>query len=306
MYTPSVLNQAEPQYTDRPFAGHLFGTVRAQVVDQERYDKRNGRPPRLSLLAASSEVILGVKGVLAGARQTQSLAHWTWSTEAVRPTGWRDQLRNEFMGGVTIEGVARPRFLEHCKNGCSGALSEERRADLTPRGELVLNTAVVRGSLGTVLRLGRNMPSAVSLDRLPSMLAPKTAMSRTQSDIANKRQQADSARLLLPASAMVDGNAVAARSWWLVFATADLRAVARNAFLEGGFTDGGSSGWSANRQIDARPFLGELGLGAQVNRGHYNAAIHLIHRNPEYRVRNEPDPRGVARFVSLTFARTNF
>lgn len=186
------------------------------------------------------------------------------------------------MGGVTIEGAARPNGWEHCrrKEGCSGESNENRLWDLTPRGELMLGNSMVRSSAGAVMRLGRNMPSAVALDRIPAIL----------------NQFVPSARSARPK----------APKWGLLFATADFRAVAHNAFLEGGFADGGQGGWRSNRQIELRPLLWEVGGGAQVSLGHWNVAVHLIHRAPEYRVKGQPDPSGMARFVNITVGRANF
>lgn len=302
MFTPSDLRAPALQLDDRPFAGFLFLSGRAQRVNQTRYSAIEGKRPLVPMFSFGNDLVLGVKGPSAGAAHTQALAHWTWSSGAVRPTGWRRQLRDELTGGVTLDAAFRTRKMERCfgESGCSGHQEEIRWLDLTPRGELVLATHMLRASLGGVLRAGFRFPSLVSLDRLSSTAnvpADDDAAAAAPAHGPSVQRQAEPA---MRAETEM-------RKWWgLVFLTADARAVGRNAFLEGGFTDRGTQGWASQRGIEREKTIGELGAGAQLGVGRWVFVYHLVHRQSEYRVLGQPRSEGFARYVSFSIMRSNF
>lgn len=306
MFTPSDLRAPALQLDDRPFAGILFASARAQRVNQTRYVTDDGRKTLVPMFAIGNDLVLGVKGPSAGAAHTQALAHWTWSSGAVRPTGWRNQLRDELAAGITLDAAFRTRQMERClgKDGCTGHQDEMRWLDLTPRSELVLASHMVRASVGGVLRAGFRFPSLVSLDRLSS--TANVPADDASDDAA--RAAAPTHGPFVPSPAVATGNAVAEarRCWALVFLTADARAVGRNAFLEGGFADDGPQGWASQRGIEREKTIGELGAGVQVGVGRWVFVYHLVHRQGEYRLIGQPRSGGLARYVSFSIMRTNF
>lgn len=302
MYTPSDLRAASYQTDDRPFAGFLFLSGRAQRINQTRYAKVEGRAPLFPMIALSNEAVVGMKGPRAGAAETQALAHWTWSNGAVRPTGWVNQLRNELVGGYTLEAAARVNWMEACgrtSKECTGYQDENRWLDFTPRSELVVATHMLRASVGGVLRIGYRFPSVVTLDRLSS-----TANIMDDDEDESTSSHGPSVRSESSPERRVEFEP--RKPWGLLFFTGDFRTVGRNAFLEGGFRDQGGGEWGSVRGIARSRFVGEIGGGAQAGVGRWAIAIHVVHRQPEYRVLAQPEPRGVARYASFTVTRANF
>lgn len=89
MFTPSRIDIAEVQHSDRPYAGALFAIHSLRSVDREK---------RMSVTTA---VKLGVMGPLSMADQAQ-----TWVHNAIgytRPEGWGNQVPNDVVINYDLE-----------------------------------------------------------------------------------------------------------------------------------------------------------------------------------------------------------
>lgn len=144
MFTPRDIETRAAQPEDRPFAGLL--AVGASMTRYRDFDSH-----RIS-------VDMGVGGHLSLARETQSLAHWAWTTSAVRPQGWQHQLNP--MLHVQVSSHRAFRWVPPAEHRVWSG-------DLSARTELTGGTVLGRGSLGGVARFGRNLPAWGGLDRIP-------------------------------------------------------------------------------------------------------------------------------------------
>jgi lipid A 3-O-deacylase len=247
MYTPSDIITPELQVNDRPYAGMLLGSVYVN---------------RLRIRAQySTEVQLGVIGPAAKAEDTQSFAHWTWSTVSGKPRGWHNQLGNRVAVGVVNTYMYR--LLEQCRVGkCDGASDEGRWFDVTPRVEGVIGTHMVRATGGALLRLGYRMPDAVGLTRIPTTMAA-----------ADEAQRG---------------------FWFNGFAAFDQRAVLHNTFITGAYPFA-SDRWNDVRRIELRHAVHELSYGGAVGFARGTVVVQVVERSKEY-----APAGGSHRFGSLT------
>jgi lipid A 3-O-deacylase len=245
MYSPVNIVSSDLQTDDQPFAGWLFGTA--------------GLTARKGRWQSSTEFVIGVTGPPSLARNTQSLAHWTWAQGAAKPGGWDHQLKTAVLPGA-MQSYAY-HLIEKCDTtnpaGCSGGANERRQYDLSPRAELVLTMAMVRASGGLVARYGRNIPDSVGA-RIPAT-APQASRSKSQ-------------------------------FFWAVFAAVDARAVGHNAFLSGSYADGGAEGWSQLGRIDPRRFVNERSAGVTFGTGAFAVSVEAVSRSLEWDPIDAPRP----------------
>jgi len=221
-YTPSDLLADTLQPGDRPYAGHLFVSGGWSVTY------------RRTIVA--TELMMGVTGPPSLAREAQSLAHWTWSSNSPKPLGWDHQLKTT----VHVELVNQYLWhaLEACrpKDGsrqCDGTYEENRFFDLSPRAELALGSLMTRVSGGAVARLGYRFPDALNVQRIPVTASGSERTSK--------------------------------QPWGMVFVMADGRLVGHNALLSGSpLVDGAPSGWRELKRIDTKHTLGEWAYGLAV------------------------------------------
>ncbi|WP_439644062.1 lipid A-modifier LpxR family protein [Gemmatimonas sp.] len=271
MYTPDSLADVNPQTLDRPYAGFLFANAGVTTVDAP-----NVRRPGnwIGYTEVSNQLILGVTGRAARAEDTQALAHWTWSTDAHRPLGWRNQLRRSVQVGFLTDLNVRPTAFERCgllaRRVCRGSVDDGRVLDFTPGAEVVTSTHLVRTSLGGVLRFGWNVPETVGMLRIPVSaavgLTTPTKGERLRAWFNQWRPQ-----------------------WAYGFGTWHSRYVPYNMFIEGGLADGGSTGWRTIRQIVPRRTVHEAGYGVAVGNNSMNVRAQYAFRTNEY------DPEGIQR-----------
>lgn len=253
MYTPSTIVDTLPRPDERPYAGFLFGSVAVNTFHPH--------------WQVSSELLAGVIGPASGSEATQSLAHWTWSTNAAKPRGWRNQLRNSLQ--VTLVNTWAWRFpLEWCHRdpACNGSYGEGRRFDITPRAELVTGTHMRRASLGGIVRAGINFPDAIGLARIPTT-APAVTTDRPS-------------------------------HWWVVaFLSGDTRHVFHNALLTGSTADNGDQGWRDIMQIDPERRVNEWSWGGSIGFRLASVTLSINNRSREY-----GGDTGWHRFGSLAFS----
>ncbi|MDZ7630255.1 MAG: lipid A deacylase LpxR family protein [Gemmatimonadaceae bacterium] len=248
MFTPSDIIDPRLQVDDRPYAGMLFGSVYVnRLRNRAQY---------------ATELQLGVIGPASRAEDTQSLAHWTWSSVSGKPRGWDNQLRNRLQVGLV--NTYQYRLFERCTAGaCNGASSEGRWFDLTPRVEGVLATHMVRGSGGALLRLGYGFPDAVGLTRVPTTMA-------------------------------VEAGAGRPAVWFNGFVSIDQRAVLHNTFITGA-SPFGADRWNDVRRIGLARSVRELSGGGALGFSRGTIVVQVVQRSREY----VPDG-GSHRFGSVT------
>lgn len=244
MYTPSTIVDTLPRPDERPYAGFLFGSVAVNTFH-----------PRWQV---SSELLAGVIGPASGSEATQSLAHWTWSTNAAKPRGWRNQLRNSLQVTLVNNWAWRvPRVgwlpLEWCHRDppCNGQYGEGRRFDITPRAELVAGTHMRRASAGGIVRAGLNFPDAIGLARIPT-----TAPAVTTDQPSH---------------------------WWaMVFLSGDVRHVFHNALITGTTADNGDGGWRDIMQVDPERRVNEWSWGGSIGFRLASVTLSINNRSREY------------------------
>ncbi|AWK86393.1 lipid A deacylase LpxR family protein [Azospirillum thermophilum] len=137
IYTPSNLRARNPDPTDRPYAGWLYG--------------------RLSILNEAPRAVdridldLGMVGPASLAEQTQKAVHKV-VRGATYPEGWRYQLRDE--PGVVLG-------YEHVWRGERPNTLGPLEWDLSPHVAGSVGNVLTMGAAGATLRLGGNMPAPV-------------------------------------------------------------------------------------------------------------------------------------------------
>ncbi|HYD52398.1 MAG TPA: lipid A deacylase LpxR family protein [Gemmatimonadaceae bacterium] len=234
-YTPADIGTDTLITGDRPYAGLLALTA--------------GHTLLLDRSSFRAQLDLGVSGRPSLARETQTLAHWTWSPGAARPRGWQHQLRaSPHLQATTQYAITT---LTTCDDGewfCDGwAL------DNSLRTETSLGTVMGRLSQGTVVRFGYNMPRLEGSDRITVTAPP-----------------------------LVDR--LPARFWFTVYGTADARAVGWNTLIEGTrWRDGGARGWWTLNEVSVRRGLAEWSVGGSAGGRWGGASLQWVSRSSEYR-----------------------
>jgi lipid A 3-O-deacylase len=236
IYTPDSLRDPRLRPQDRPYAGHLFATVSLNSA----FDKWQ----------VSSELAMGVMGPAAQARETQSLAHWTWSPNSVKPLGWKHQLHDALI--LSLTNTYSFRAFEWCRAGCNGSADERRVFDVTPRVETVLGLHMTRASAGGTVRLGRRFPDLVGVQRIP-----------TTADVGVADERGP-------------------RIWYALIGTFDARYVGHNAFLQGSYNDRGAGRWADVRQIALVRGVNEWTIGGAVGLRRASISASQISRSREY------------------------
>lgn len=246
MYTPSTILDTLPRPDERPYAGLMFASLGMH------------KPGRR--IDASTELLLGVIGPWSGAEATQSIAHWTWSTQAAKPRGWRNQLRNQPQAAIINSWAIRPPFPgELCLKGCDGDYKDGRFFDLTGTAELALGTHMRRGSAGYVVRLGLGFPELLGVDRIATTGIDPSVVLNGLWNFIEKYQP-----------------------WFFVFVSNDGRHVWHNAFLEGTVADVGGAGWRDISVIAPRSRVGEKARGVSAGIGPITATYQKVDRSTEY------------------------
>ena len=137
IYTPSNLTARNPDPTDRPYAGWLYG----------RFSVLNEAPTAVDRI----DLDLGMVGPASLAEQTQKAVHRI-VTGATYPEGWNYQLRDEPGGVLSYEHVWRS-----VKPNTLGPLEW----DFSPHVAGSLGNVLTFAALGSTVRLGGNMPPPV-------------------------------------------------------------------------------------------------------------------------------------------------
>ena len=237
MYTPDSIRDPRLRPQDRPYAGHLFGSVALNSAFEK--------------WQVSSELAFGVMGPSAQARETQSLAHWSWSRNSVKPLGWKHQLHDAVV--LSLTNTYAYRAFEWCLAGtCNGSASERRIFDVTPRVETTIGLPMTRASAGGTVRVGRHFPDLIGKQRIP-----------TTADVGAAGEAGP-------------------RIWYALIGTYDARYVGYNAFVQGGYNDRGAGRWNDIREIALVRGVNEWSLGGTIGLRHASLSASQISRSREY------------------------
>lgn len=266
MYTPPIITIAALQPTARPYAGYLFGTLGGTMLFERA--------------AVTSELTLGLLGQGALARETQSLAHWTWAEGSAQPLGWHNQLANSWQ--LTLRNAYSVAAVEYCHNKCTGEAREGRIFDIIPTGELVVGSLMRRASVGGTARVGWGFPDLLTAQRIPTTKGASAP---------------DGSGLSPSARALADIRRGWRSAWIMVFVGGDARLVQHNAMLSGGWRDTGPRGWQTVRQIETERYVPETTYGLGVGVGRANVSWQRVTRGSEYRPNG-----GTHRFSAFSIA----
>ena len=270
IYTPPDLLIPDLQPQQRPYAGYLAAGF--------------GMTARYAHGLVTSQVLVGTTGPHSGAKQIQSLAHWTWSHKRSQPQGWSHQLGNAWQVALVNQYSWRlpNRWMEHCASGCNGTRDERRTYDLTPRIGLDLGTPMTRASAGGVVRLGYGFPSQFNPDRIPISFIPNS--SPPDSSRENDNMSCSFCRAI-----------ASIKPWGMIFGTVDGRAIAWNQLVSGTYADHGPDGWSSIKQIDTNHLGWEASYGFAVGANFATLVFQQAIRGAEYHPNG-----GTHRYKSIT------
>jgi len=166
LYTPADLTVPAVIPGDRPYAGHLFGGVFVQRVNDFDRDQPAGHDPT-GLLGWSTfdhaQLNVGVLGPEALGEETQRDVHEVF--DEIDPKGWDNQLDE----GVQVQGYLRKAWRYH------GQIDGAFGFDLIPDAGLALGTTFRHAEAGLTGRIGLNLPANFGegeLMRLTAFTAP--------------------------------------------------------------------------------------------------------------------------------------
>ncbi len=156
MYTPQDITLENPDPTDRPYAGFLYGSV-GLAADARRAD---GTPRRLDVLALD----IGLVGDGSLAEPTQIFVHKLIDDQ--RPEGWDAQLANEIAFRLLYE-----------RNWRASAKWDlpflPLELDATPNVGLALGTVETYAAIGVSLRMGEDLGDDYGPPRVrPALASP--------------------------------------------------------------------------------------------------------------------------------------
>ncbi|TNE36516.1 MAG: lipid A deacylase LpxR family protein [Alphaproteobacteria bacterium] len=193
------------------------------------------------------EVSLGVVGPWALGKQTQTFVH-KYITDSPKPEGWSNQLKNE--PAIVVAWQRRhPQYLSQDFVGLNFAAAP--------------HYGVTLGNVYTFANAGFNLSVRPSKDMWQD--APVRV------------------RPALPGTGFFD---VPENDWsWYLFAGVDVRAVARNIFLDGNTFRSSSS-------VDKRYLVGDANAGVAVTYGRYRLSYTLVYRTKEFYGQDDPSVFG--------------
>lgn len=248
MYTPDDITIAENQPDDRPWAGMLYGTA-GLLSDTGLTRSGESDYSRIDTL----ELTLGVVGPASLADKTQDFVHKV--IDSPRPQGWDNQIKNEPIIGLTYERKYRSWF----EGDISGI-----EFDATPHGALTLGNAFTNAEIGTMFRVGFDLPA----DYGPPRIRPS-----------------------LPGSDFFKpGTGENPLSGYL-FAGVAGRYVARDITLDG-------NTFANSTSVEKEPLVGDLQIGLAVIVGQARLTYTHVYRTAEFTAQSGADQFGS---ISLSF-----
>ncbi|WP_417804683.1 lipid A deacylase LpxR family protein [Thalassospira lucentensis] len=248
MYTPEDITIAENQPNERPWAGMLYGTA-GLLSDTGLRNEDDSNYSRIDTL----ELTLGVVGPASYADKTQKFVHKV--IDSPEPKGWDNQIKNEPIIGLTYERKYRSWFEANV-----GGIE----FDATPHGSLTLGNAFTNAEVGTMFRMGFDLPA----DYGPPRIRPS-----------------------LPGSDFFVPDTEGFPVSGYLFAGFAGRYVLRDITLDGNtFTDSNS--------IDKEPLVGDLQVGVAFIVGQARLTYTHVYRTAEFKAQDGGDQFGS---ISLSF-----
>jgi hypothetical protein len=138
VYTPDDISQSKLILDDRPYAGYLYFATAFHSVNSKAQE--------------SFEISLGIIGRHAFGEETQSFIHQI--TGSIKPQGWQNQLKDEFVLQL---------FYEKSLEVKSAEISRNLRFEIIPQWGAGLGNAIISGTIGLFSRLGCNIPKDFGL-----------------------------------------------------------------------------------------------------------------------------------------------
>jgi len=250
IFTPEDITRRVPDPTDRPYAGWLYATV---GLVSEKGD-------RLDNLALD----VGVVGPASFADETQT--RWHRAFGFTKPEGWDHQLENEpgvvlyyerkWRKGLELQIPELPLIADLPVISHLG-LVDNLGVDVSPHIGGALGNVFTYGALGVTFRFGDDLP----IDYGPPRIRPS-----------------------LPGTDHFRPAANGGLGWYL-FSGIEVRAVARNIFLDGNTFTGGPS-------VDKRPIVADFQFGLAITAGPARLAYTHVIRTEEFFGQNAPDQFG--------------
>jgi hypothetical protein len=242
MFTPNDISIAENQPDDRPWAGLLYGSV-GLLSDTGLQRDDDSNYSRIDTL----ELTLGVVGPASFADNTQKVVHEM--IDSPDPKGWDNQIHNEPIVNLAYERKYRSWFE-------GDVLGLEY--DATPHAGFMLGNAYTNAELGTMFRLGFDLPG----DYGPPRIRPS-----------------------LPGSDFFVPDTRGFPVSGYLFAGAAGRWVLRDITLDGNtFRDSNS--------IDKEPLVGDLQIGFAVIVGQARFTYTHVYRTAEFEGQDKGDQFG--------------
>ena len=252
IFTPDDISVPTLQTKERPYAGWLYAG--AGVIS--RGVDREGDADHRALGIKQLELDAGFIGPMALARESQTAAHSAFGFR--KPKGWSNQLPNEFDFVFFGERLWGPYDL--------WALDQvpvlgQLGIDIAPHLGGALGTVFTYVASGLTIRFGTNLRDTWSPPRI---------------------------RPSLPGAEFYEGAGIKG----YIFGAGEVRAVARNIFLDGNtFTSGHS--------VEKQPVVFDAQVGFTLMIDHVQITFTNIFRTREYNEQPQPDDFGA---VSLSLA----
>jgi lipid A 3-O-deacylase len=202
------------------------------------------------------ELDVGFIGPIALARESQTVVHSAFGFR--KPKGWGNQLPNEFDFVFYGERLWGPYDLLPPVNV---PVLGELRMDIAPHIGGALGTVFTYAATGLTLRLGTNLHETWSPPRI---------------------------RPSLPGAEFYEGDGVKG----YIFAAGEVRAVARNIFLDG-------ATFTSTQSVKKQPVVFDAQVGFTLVLGPMQLSFTNIFRTREYNEQPQPDDFGA---VSVSFA----
>lgn len=211
MYTPSKIQEADPQPLDRPWAGLLY------------YERGHTLTAPDQMSTTTFTWLVGVTGRASLAEQSQKMVHKVMDIPP--PQGWAHQIGGSLGLMATVEKRwAVPRLSAEWGKGMQFRTAVYGRA--------AIGNVITHAGAGVAVALGKDLPNVVG--------------------------GADGIQNTITTISPVD---VACLFDWLrctTFASAEIRAVAYNIFLDGRIG-------RDDPQVDSRPLVAETAIGMRLD-----------------------------------------
>ncbi|MBI3901710.1 MAG: lipid A deacylase LpxR family protein [Nitrosomonadales bacterium] len=207
MYTPANIKIAAPQPNDRPWAGWLYGNRFVVLSSPEDTEKPE--------IKERFDLTIGVTGPLSHAEQVQK----EWHKDVVHaptPMGWDNQLKNEV--GVNVAYQKRSRVSHHIA-------ATDFDWDTTSIYGGYFGTVLIAPKVGGEFRIGRNLQHYGNVDGRRILPDPPQPMILAPDGIESNAPPASKPETKMSEHIDVEP--------YYFFAGVELRAVARNLFLDG-------------------------------------------------------------------------